>query len=79
MESRKGNFVFVGGTQGVGRAAAMAAARSGSAILLIARDPAAGNAAAEDMRSIGASEASFVSADLSTVRGMAAAAAAINA
>lgn len=71
---RKGNFVFVGGTQGMGKAAALAAARAGCAILLVARNAAAGEAAAAEMRAAGASEAIFLKADLSTLAGMKAAA-----
>lgn len=72
MNPRKGNFVFVGGTQGIGKAVAMEAARAGCAILLVARDPIAGQAAVEEMKVAGAVEASFHSADLSTIAGMAA-------
>jgi len=77
VQFRQGNFVFVGGTQGIGKAAALAAAAAGCAVLLIARDREAGEAAAAQMRAAGASEAAFLSADLSTVRGMADAAAGI--
>ncbi|QNE06992.1 hypothetical protein [Croceicoccus marinus] len=42
MEWRPRNFVLVGGVQGSGRAEALAAANARCAILLIARDPAAG-------------------------------------
>lgn len=70
MELRQGNFVFVGGTQGIGRAAALAAAKAGCAILLIARDPAAGKIAVADLRAAGASEATFLPADISTIAGM---------
>ncbi|OAN56255.1 SDR family NAD(P)-dependent oxidoreductase [Sphingobium sp. TCM1] len=74
MQQRKGNFVFVGGTHGIGRAAAMATARGGSAILLVARNKDAGDAAVRDMIVAGAREAQFLAADLSTVAGMKAAA-----
>lgn len=74
MEQRRGNFVFVGGTHGIGRATAMAVAATGSAILLVARDPVAGQAAADAAIAAGASEAQFLAADLSTVAGMKAAA-----
>lgn len=74
MDRRKGNFVFVGGTQGIGRAAALEAARGGCAILLVARSRDAGAAAVQDMLAAGASEARFLSADLATVAGMKAAA-----
>jgi NAD(P)-dependent dehydrogenase (short-subunit alcohol dehydrogenase family) len=77
VNSRQGNFVFVGGTQGIGRAAALAAAAAGCAVLLVARDRVAGEEAAADVRAAGASEAAFLSADLSTVSGMAAAASGI--
>jgi len=77
MPFRQGNFVFVGGTQGIGKAAALAASRAGCAVLLVARDPVAGEAAAAQMRDAGASEAVFLSADLSTIAGMEKAAAEI--
>ena len=69
--ARQGNFVFVGGTQGMGKAAALAAARGGSSILLVARNEAAGAAAVADMLAAGAVDAAFVRADLSTIDGMA--------
>lgn len=78
-KKRTGNFVFVGGTQGIGKAAALAVAASGSAILLIARNERAGKAAAEQMLEAGASEATFIKADLATVEGASRAAQAINA
>lgn len=77
MTPRTGNFVFVGGTHGIGKAAALAAARAGGSILLVARDRAAGDAAAAEMKVAGAREARFLSADLSTVAGANAAALAI--
>lgn len=72
MTRRAGNFVFVGGTQGIGKAAALAVAKAGNAIMLVARNPEAGEAAAAEMRAAGASEAVFLKSDLSTVAGAAA-------
>lgn len=77
MHPRQGNFVFVGGTHGIGQAAAMAVAATGSSVLLIARDPVAGAIAVDEASRAGASEAQFVSVDLSTIAGMEAAARAI--
>lgn len=77
MNNRVGNFVFVGGTQGIGKAAALAVAATGSAVLLLARNDRAGKAAAEEIRRAGASESTFIQADLSTVKGAARAAASI--
>jgi NAD(P)-dependent dehydrogenase (short-subunit alcohol dehydrogenase family) len=74
MMARTGNFVFVGGTQGMGKAAALAAARAGCSVLLVARDWHAGEAAAAEMKAAGAREARFLGADLSTAAGANAAA-----
>lgn len=70
MKDRRSNFAFIGGTHGIGRAAATEMARTGSAILLVARDPVAGQQAADAMLAAGASEARFLSADLATIAGM---------
>ena len=74
---RNGNFVFVGGSQGVGKATALAAAGHGASILLIARNLVSGEAAVDEMKIAGAASADFVPADLSTISGMNAAAEAI--
>jgi NAD(P)-dependent dehydrogenase (short-subunit alcohol dehydrogenase family) len=75
--TRRGNFVFVGGTDGIGRATAINAARAGASVLLVARDPERGEQAVQAMRAAGAADATFLSADLSTVHGATAAAEAI--
>jgi NAD(P)-dependent dehydrogenase (short-subunit alcohol dehydrogenase family) len=74
MPTRIGNFVFVGGTQGMGKAAALAAARAGGSVLLVARDWHAGEAAAAEMQAAGARDSRFLAADLSTAAGANAAA-----
>lgn len=71
------NFVFVGGSHGMGRAAAMELARRGAAILIVSRGQQAGQQAVADARSAGASAADFISADLSTIAGIESAASAI--
>lgn len=77
--ARNGNFVFVGGTEGIGRATALNVARQGASILLVARNQDRGDAAVDAMRAAGARDAAFMKADLSTIAGAAAAAAGINA
>ena len=76
--ARNGNFVFVGGTDGIGRAAALNVARHGSSILLVARHEDRGAAAVDAMLDAGARDAAFLKADLSTIAGAAAAAQGIN-
>lgn len=71
------NVVFVGGTSGIGLAAATAVARRGAAILLVGRDHARGERAAAQVRAAGAAEASFRAADLTTIAGVRGAIAAI--
>lgn len=76
------NFVFVGGTAGIGHAAARALAGPGVDMLLVGRDAARGEAAARSVEKAGGQaggRATFLPADLSTVDGMKAAAAAIRA
>lgn len=72
------NLVFVGGTAGIGHAAARALAGPGVDILLVGRDAARGEAAARALETAGG-RATFLPADLATVDGMKAAAAAIRA
>jgi len=69
-----GNFVFFGGTSGIGKAAAIELARGRANILLVARDQQAGATAVAEMRRAGAASATFLPADLATVAGMKAAA-----
>lgn len=76
---RGGNFVFVGGSEGMGRAAALELARRGASVLIVSRGAAAGNAAVDAARTAGATSADFLAADLSTVAGVKAAALGIQA
>ncbi|WP_404476874.1 SDR family NAD(P)-dependent oxidoreductase [Novosphingobium sp. BL-52-GroH] len=69
-----GNFVFFGGTAGIGKAAAVELARRHANILLVARDRQAGAAAVAELQQEGAASAAFLAADLSTVAGVKAAA-----
>lgn len=73
------NFVFVGGSQGIGRAAALALASRGASILIVGRNKQAGAAAVADAKAKGAASAEFLSADLSTVAGIRSAAEGIQA
>jgi NAD(P)-dependent dehydrogenase (short-subunit alcohol dehydrogenase family) len=75
--ARRGNFVFVGGSDGIGRATALNVARTGSDILVVARDEGRGNAAVAALRAAGASDATYLKADVGTIAGAAAAARAI--
>lgn len=71
---RDSNFVFFGGSTGIGSAAAAALAQRGASILLVGRNREAGQAAAAELRDRGATIADFLQADLATVAGVAAAA-----
>lgn len=73
------NFVFVGGSHGMGRAAATALAQRGAAILVVSRGEAAGRAVVDQLARAGAVKADFFQADLSTVAGIGAAASGIKA
>jgi len=68
------NFVFIGGSEGMGRAAALALAKRGASVLIVSRGAVAGNAAVAQALESGAGSADFLSADLSTVVGVKAAA-----
>ncbi len=68
------NMVFVGGSGGIGLAAASAVARRGAAVLLVGRDRARGERAAQIVRAAGAAEATWQQADISSVAGVARAA-----
>ncbi|WAS95263.1 SDR family NAD(P)-dependent oxidoreductase [Nannocystis punicea] len=64
------NYVFSGGTAGIGLAAATAIARRGPAILLLGRDAERGERAAAQVRAAGAEEAVFRAVDLTTMAGV---------
>lgn len=57
--------VITGGSSGIGLAVAEALAREGARLLLVARDPAALDKAAAQLRTLGASEVQTLSADVS--------------
>lgn len=76
---RNANFVFFGGSSGIGLAAAKEIGRRGANVLLVGRSAAAGAAAVAEVLAAGAGSATFFAADLSTVHGMAAAAAGVKA
>lgn len=64
------NFVFVGGSHGMGRAAAVEIAKRGGAVLIVARGAQAGEDAVAAVLAAGASSADFIGADLSTIAGI---------
>jgi len=68
-----GNYVFFGGSTGIGQAAAVELGRRGANVLIVGRGRKAGEVAVEAVRAAGG-EAAFLSADLSTLRGVKAAA-----
>lgn len=68
------SMVFVGGTGGIGLAAAQAVARRGTAVLLVGRDTARGHAAVAAVRAAGGRDATWLPADISTAAGAARAA-----
>src|SRR5271167_2891292 len=61
------NFVFFGGSSGIGRAAAAELARRGASILIVGRGREAGEAAVASLKTAGAASADFLAGDLSTV------------
>ncbi|KYF83061.1 hypothetical protein BE20_40205 [Sorangium cellulosum] len=65
------SFVFVGGSGGIGLAAAKAIASRGASVVLVGRDSARGEEAARAVREAGAREVAWVSADVSSVAGVA--------
>jgi len=73
------NIVFVGGTGGIGLAAAQAVARRGAAVLLVGRSEARGAEALATLRAAGARDAAWIRADVSSIAGVAEAIAAISA
>jgi NAD(P)-dependent dehydrogenase (short-subunit alcohol dehydrogenase family) len=66
------NFVFFGGSSGIGRAAAIELGRRKANVLIVGRGVQAGQAAVDAVKQAGASSAEFLSGDLSTVAGVAA-------
>jgi NAD(P)-dependent dehydrogenase (short-subunit alcohol dehydrogenase family) len=68
-----GNYVFFGGSTGIGHAAAVELGRRGANVLIVGRGREAGEVAVEAVRAAGG-EAAFLSADLSNLRGVKAAA-----
>lgn len=70
-EVRNKNFVFVGGSHGMGKATALELAKRGACVLIVSRGHEAGLQAVSQVLELGASEAEFISADLSTIAGIA--------
>jgi NAD(P)-dependent dehydrogenase (short-subunit alcohol dehydrogenase family) len=73
------NFVFIGGSQGMGRAAALALAERGAAVLIVGRNKDAGATVVAQAKAKGAASADFISSDISAVAGISTAAAGIRA
>lgn len=73
------NFVLFGGSSGIGRAVATALAQRGAALLIVARGRAEGEATVAQLRASGAASADFLRGDLSSVAGIQAVAAGIQA
>ena len=74
MEARSlqdSNIVFVGGSGGIGLAAAIAVARAGAAVLIVGRDKERGEHAASAIRAAGACEVAWLPADVSSISGVA--------
>lgn len=71
---RDANFVFFGGSTGIGRATAIEIGRRGGSVLIVGRGAEAGAKAVADIGAAGAKAADFLQADLSTIQGMKAAA-----
>ncbi|MBB5684878.1 SDR family NAD(P)-dependent oxidoreductase [Sphingobium boeckii] len=74
-----GNFVFFGGSTGIGRAAAHAIGARGGHVLIVGRGRETGEATAASVRRAGAASAEFLAGDLSTIAGMAQVAAGVRA
>lgn len=66
------NFVFFGGSSGIGRATAIELGRRKANILIVGRGVEAGQAAIAAAKAAGAASADFLSGDLSTIAGVAA-------
>jgi short subunit dehydrogenase len=65
-----GNFVFFGGSGGIGRAAAIELGRRRANVLIVGRGAEAGHAAVAAVKKAGASSADFLSGDLATIAGI---------
>lgn len=64
------NFVFFGGSAGMGRAAALSLGRRGASVLIVGRSHTEGQATVDAVRSAGALSADFLAGDLATVVGI---------
>jgi NAD(P)-dependent dehydrogenase (short-subunit alcohol dehydrogenase family) len=73
------NFVFFGGSTGIGCATAIEVARRGASVLIVGRGREAGEAATASLKAAGAPSAEFLTGDLSTVAGIAAVAGSVRA
>jgi NAD(P)-dependent dehydrogenase (short-subunit alcohol dehydrogenase family) len=73
------NFVFFGGSSGIGRAAAIALGRRKANVLIVGRSRVAGQAAVAAVKAAGAASADFLPGDLSSLAGIAAVAEAVRA
>lgn len=73
------NIAFVGGSGGIGLAAAQAVARRGAAVLLVGRSEVRGAEALASLRAAGASDVAWTRADVSSIAGVAEAISAISA
>ncbi|MCI0995628.1 SDR family NAD(P)-dependent oxidoreductase [Pseudomonas corrugata] len=73
------NFVFFGGSTGMGKAAAVEVGKRGACVLIIGRGREAGQAAADAVGHAGAASAEYLYGDLSTVAGVGAVAEAVRA
>ncbi|POD70924.1 hypothetical protein BKM17_23810 [Pseudomonas syringae group genomosp. 3] len=71
---KNANFVFFGGSTGMGLATAKEIGRRGGNVLIVGRGEEAGQQAVRQVRVAGAASAEFLQADLSTLKGMVAAA-----
>lgn len=67
---RDANFVFFGGSTGIGHAAARELGRRGAAVLIVGRSRAAGETAATRVKAAGAVSAECLAGDLSSVAGV---------
>lgn len=66
------NFVFFGGSSGIGRAAAIELGRRKANVLIVGRSAEAGQATVAAVKAAGTASADFLSGDLSSIAGIAA-------